>query len=82
MSSISDTNFMMKFNFYNDKIPQYSEVRIITIINNSCLIEDIHTKNRIWVMKYDIYPLSNYDNNGFWEYNSYYDEIAENYNLK
>ena len=81
MTSIADTIFMMKFNFYQKNIKQYSKVKIITIINNSCLVEDINTLNRCWVMKYDIYPLNNilYE---YWEYSQHYEEIAINNNLK
>lgn len=74
---ISNTLFMMKFNFYEKDIKQYSKVKIITIINNACLVEDINTLNRVWVMKYDIYPLNNYDYYGYWEYSDYYQKIVD-----
>jgi hypothetical protein len=81
--SVSDTNFMVKFNFFKDKnIPQYSVVRIIAISNMACLIEHIKTLERIWVMKYDIYPLNNYDLSGEWEYSQIYDNIAKEQGLK
>ena len=74
--SISDTLFMVKHNFFED-IPQYSKVKIIAIIDMACLIEDIKTLKRVWVMKYDIYPLNNYDYCGWWEFSKIYDEIAK-----
>ena len=83
MVSFNNTIFMVKFNFYKNKnIPQYAKVKVITIINNACLIEDINTLERAWVMKYDIYPLNEYDIYGIWEYSKYYDEIAIANNLK
>jgi hypothetical protein len=83
MISFKDTIFMVKFNFYENKnIPQYAKVKVITIINNACLIEDINTFERAWVMNYDIYPLNEYDIYGEWEYSKYYDEIAIANNLK
>lgn len=76
MLSISHTKFMVKYDFFkNDGISQYSIVRIITIINNACLIEDINTLKRLWVMKYDIYPINNNHLSGFWEYSKYYNDI-------
>jgi hypothetical protein len=83
--SILDDYFMMKFDFYEDVIPKYSKVKFITIINNACLVEDIKTNQRKWVMKYDIYPLC--DRNklnvvGDWSYSQFYDEIAKENNLK
>ena len=83
MVSFNNTIFMVKFNFYKNKnIPQYAKVKVITIINNTCLIKDINTLERAWVMKYDIYPLNEYDIYGVWEYSKYYDEIAIYNNLK
>lgn len=61
--------FMLKYDFYQENIKQYATVELITIINDACLIEDIDTKNREWVMKYDIYPLTDHDNYGNWSYN-------------
>ncbi len=49
-------------------------VRFITIIVDACLIEDVNTKEREWVMRYDIYPLDNHDVFGWWSY----DEINQN----
>ena len=70
----------MKHNFHENEIKQYSKVRIITIINDACLVEDINTLNRLWVMKYDIYPLNNHYLSGFWEYSKYYQNIANKNN--
>ena len=44
-------------------------VKFITIINNACLIENVITKEREWVMRYDIYPLENHDYSCEWKYN-------------
>ena len=81
--SISNTLFMVKHDFFINKgIPQYAKVRIITIINIACLVEDIKTLNRAWVMEYDIYPLNNYDYCGWWEFSKIYDDIAKEKGLK
>ncbi len=41
MSSISDTLFMIKYDFFKkEDIPQYAIVKIITIINMACLIDN------------------------------------------
>jgi len=79
--SISNTIFMIKTNlFVNENIPQYAKVKIITIINNACLIEDINTLERAWVMKYDIYPINNNNLYGYWEYSQYmYDILINHY---
>jgi len=83
MSSISDTLFMIKYDFFKkEDIPQYAIVKIITIINMACLIEDIKTLNRAWVMKYDIYPLNNNNLGGYWEYSKIHDKIAIEQGLK
>jgi hypothetical protein len=82
MSSISDTLFMIKYDFFKkEDIPQYAIVKIITIINMACLIEDIKTLKRTWVMKYDIYPLNN-NLGGYWEYSKIHDKIAIEQGLK
>ena len=81
--SISYTDFMVKFDFFEKQgIPQYAKVKIITIINMSCLIEDINTLNRAWVMKYDIYPINNDNLSEYWEYSKYYDYILKEKRLK
>ena len=81
--SISYTDFMVKFDFFEKQgIPQYAKVKIITIINMSCLIEDINTLNRAWVMKYDIYPINNDNLSEYWEYSKYYDNILKEKRLK
>jgi hypothetical protein len=83
MSSISNTLFMIKYDFFKkEDIPQYAIVKIITIINMACLIEDIKTLKRTWVMKYDIYPLNNNNLGGYWEYSKIHDEIAIEQGLK
>ena len=75
MTSVLDSVFIMKYDFYNNEIKQYSKVKIITLINNAYLVEDINTKKRIWVMKYDIYPISNHDCCGYWEYNENFQQL-------
>lgn len=83
MLIIRNTLFMVKYDFFkNDGIPQYSIVKIVAIINNSCLVEDIKTLERVWVMDYDIYPLNDNDISGVWEYSKQFDEIAINLGLK
>jgi hypothetical protein len=74
MTSIENTIFMIKHDFHKT-IKQYSQVKIITIINNSCLVEDINTKERLWVMSYDIYPIDNVYYGGWWQQNDYYDNL-------
>lgn len=76
MSSILNATFIVKHDFHKT-IKQYSKVKIITIINDCCLVEDINTNERLWLMKYDIYPI-NYDNSdysGYWEKNNYFDNL-------
>jgi len=79
--TISDTIFMIKSDlFVKENIPQYAKVKIITIINNACLIEDINTLERAWVMKYDIYPINNNNLSGYWKYSQYmYDTLINHY---
>ena len=67
--------FLMKYNFYNN-IKQYSKVKIITLINKCYLVEDCITKNREWVMRYDIYPFDNHDYCGDWEYNEFFQKLC------
>lgn len=76
MTSIDNTVFMVK-NDYHEIIKQYSRVKIVTIINDSCLIEDIKTKKRLWVMSYDIYPINNIYLGGWWKQNIYYDNLCK-----
>lgn len=76
MPSAVNSIFIVKYDFFKKDIPQYAKVIIITIINNSCLIEDI-TLKRVWVMKYDIYPVENHDFYGYWEYNEEYQNIVK-----
>ena len=77
---MSERYFMLKYNFYNDNINQYAKVKLITIINMMCLIEDIKTKNREWVMRTDIYPINDHDDYGFWKYDQYFQNIVMNNN--
>lgn len=68
METIVDTTFIMRYNFYQTIIKQYSLLKYITSSNDSCLIEDIETKARLWVMKRDIYPINNDELYKIWEY--------------
>jgi hypothetical protein len=68
METIFDTTFIMRYNFYQTIIKQYSLLKYITSSNDSCLIEDIETKTRLWVMKRDIYPINNDELYKIWEY--------------
>jgi hypothetical protein len=68
MNSVTSSLFMMKYNFYQNNIQQYSVVKLITIISHTCLVEDITTLKRAWVSKTDIYPLTNHDVYGEWAY--------------
>lgn len=80
--SILNNLFIVKYNFYENIIPQYTLVNYITSINDMCLVENVITKNRVWCNKYDIYPLCknklDYDNYGCWIYNKIYNDIADN----
>lgn len=75
-TTVLNSIFIMKYDFQNNEIKQYSKVKIITLINNAYLVEDINTKKRLWVMKYDIYPISNHDYSGFWEYNEKFQQLV------
>ena len=79
--SVLESSFMLKYNFYEKNIAQYAKVKIITLINDAYLIEDVTTKNRAWVMYYDIYPLYNHDLYGDWVYSEVYQNIAKKHNL-
>jgi len=79
---ITNYDFMMKYNFHQDVIPQYSKVKYINCTYHSCLIEDYNTKKRKWIMRCDIYPLcpkDEYDRYGEWSYNEDFNNIAKRY---
>jgi hypothetical protein len=76
MNSVTNSLFIMKYKFHKKYIQQYARVKLITIISNSCLIEDITTFKRIWVSKTDIYPLTNHDLYGHWKYCKITQKIA------
>ena len=83
--SLFNDYFMMKYDIYENTIPKYSKVKFITIINETCLVENVNNYNREWVMKCDIYPLCHKDKLnviGDWSYSEYFDEIARKNNLK
>jgi hypothetical protein len=46
----------MKYNFH-EKIKQNSIVELITVINKCWLVEDCNTKNRLWIMEYELEPI-------------------------
>jgi hypothetical protein len=68
--------FMLKYNFYEVNIKKHAIVELITVINTACLVEDINTKNREWVMKHDIYPLTDHDHSGDWSYNESFQQLV------
>jgi hypothetical protein len=55
-----------------EKFKEGALVKFIAIINEACLIEEVNTKERKWVMRYDIYPLDNHDAYGWWSYDETY----------
>lgn len=67
-------NMQDYFVMHNDKgtIKKGTLVKFIAITNEACLIEDVDTKEREWIMRYDIYPLENHDMSGPWLYSKYY----------
>jgi hypothetical protein len=71
MMSINDTDFIMKYDFDKNKIRKGSIVKIQAIINNCCLIEDIKTLDRDWVMDYEIFPINDIHYYGNWEHTAY-----------
>lgn len=68
METIFDTTIIMRYDFYQTIIKQYSELKYILSSNDSCLVEEIETKTRLWVMKRDIYPINNDELYKIWEY--------------
>ena len=50
--------YKMKYDFYKNDIAQHAIVDWITVINDYYLVEDINTKKRAWVSKYDIEMIS------------------------
>lgn len=76
MISLNDTIFMIK-HANNTIFEQYARVKLETIINDTCLVEDINNKKRQWVMKYELYPINNVYYSGWWEQNNYYDNICK-----
>jgi hypothetical protein len=67
MESILHTTFIMRYDFYQGSIKQHSSLKYISSNNDDCLVEDIETKTRLWVMKRDIYPLNNDELYKIWE---------------
>jgi|688.fasta_scaffold1049943_2 hypothetical protein len=66
----SNRKFILKID--NEFINAHTIVNAITYINNAVLIENINdSDSRAWVMRTDIYPISDYDSYGIWEYSNY-----------
>lgn len=80
MQSITDTIFIIKQD-YHKIIKQYAKVKIITIINDCCLVEDIKSRQRLWIMKYEIYPINNTFLGGYWQQNNYYEDLYKGLNI-
>ena len=78
MRSIDDTIFIIKQD-YHKTIKQYAKVKIVSIVNDCCLVEDIRTAERLWIMKYEIYPINNVFLGGWWEKNTYHDNLYKDY---
>lgn len=76
MISLNDTIFMIK-HANNTIFEQYARVKLETIINDTCLVEDINNKKRQWVMKYELYPINNVYYSGWWAQSNYYDNICK-----
>ena len=76
MISLNDTIFMIK-HANNTIFEQYARVKLETIINDTCLVEDINNKKRQWVMKYELYPINNVYYSGLWAQSNYYDNICK-----
>lgn len=59
-----ERKFKMKYNFYYEKdgIPQGAILNWITVINTFYLVEDVETKNRAWVSRFDIERIGDNDN--------------------
>ena len=81
MSSIANTHFIIKHN-YHKTIKQYALVRIITFINDCCLVEDIKTHERLWLMKYELYPTSNEYFGDWWQIDNEKEELYKSMGLK
>jgi len=73
---MSDTVFIMKYDFYKDNINKHSKIKVITLINKAYLVEDIITNKRAWVMKCDIYPINNHDKYGEWSYDEEWQKLC------
>jgi|LakMenEpi03Aug12_release.lakeMendotaPanAssembly.Ray.scaffolds.fasta_scaffold250566_2 hypothetical protein len=51
--------YKMKYDFYkNDEVYKDAIVEWVTVINDYYLVEDVITKKRAWVSKYDIQMIS------------------------
>jgi len=75
------TYFIIKHNYHEENFKKATVVKFITIINNCCLIENIYNKKRLWIMKYDIYPIFDHDIYGCWTFDENYQKlIPENIN--
>ena len=63
----------------NKKFKQGTLVKFVTIINEACLVENVNTKEREWIMRYDIYPLENHDFSMLKTIYSHYEKKASTY---
>lgn len=63
-----ERNFILKYD--KQTIKAHSIVKIKTFINNAVLIENSNKDNE-WVMRYEIYPIKDFDSCGIWEYSKY-----------
>jgi hypothetical protein len=68
METLLESRFIMKYDFNQNIIKQYSTVKFIASNNDSCLVEDIETKNRLWIMKSYIKPIDNEELEKIWAY--------------
>lgn len=59
-------------------------VKFCAVINKCYLVENINNNERMWIMKYDLYPIIDHDNFLEWSYNSDFQKIipSEYYIIK
>lgn len=73
----SERKFILKYDKQNIKAGTI--VNAITFINEAVLIEN-KNKDTNWVMRYEIYPIEDYDSCGIWEYTKYdYEKFVKPY---
>ena len=81
--SYEPRKFIIKYD-YLTPFTANTVVSLITIINETVLVENVYGENKIraWVMRYEIYPLGETDVYGHWEFNKDFDNIIKKLNLK